>query len=66
MAEARSRERWAHTSALMALTANIHRDHRKKPSPYKPVDFNPYHRRRELPVRKASIDVLKRVFVDRR
>ncbi len=65
MAEARSRERWAHTSALMVLTANIHRDQRKKPSPYKPADFNPYLRKRELPVRKASIEVLKRVFVDR-
>jgi len=42
MAEARCRERWAHTSAVLALTANIHRDHRKKPTPYKPADFNPY------------------------
>jgi len=66
MAEARSRERWAHTSALLALIANVHRDHRKKPTPYKPADFNPHHRRRELPVRKASIEVLKQVFVDRR
>lgn len=65
MAEARSREWWAHTSAMMALIANIHRDYRKKPSPYKPADFNPYYGRRELPVRKVSIDVLKQVFVDR-
>jgi hypothetical protein len=66
MAEARSRERWAHTSALLALIANVHRDHRKKPSPYKPADFNPHLRRREPPVRKAPIEVLKQVFVDRR
>lgn len=66
MAEARSRERWAHTSALLALTANIHRDHRKKPTPYKPADFNPYQRRREVAVRKVPIGVLKQVFVDRR
>jgi hypothetical protein len=64
MAEARCRERWAHTSALLALTANIHRDHRKKPTPFKPDDFSPFQRRRELPVRKVSIDVLKRVFVE--
>ena len=38
----------------------------RRSTPYKPADFNPYHRRRELPVRKVSIDVLKRVFVDRR
>jgi hypothetical protein len=66
MAEARSRERWAHTSALLALTANVHRDQRKKPAPYKPADFNPHQRRRELAVRKVPIDVLKQVFVDRR
>ena len=65
MAEARSRERWHHTSALLALTANIHRDRRKKPSPYKPEDFNPYYRRRESPAHKVSIEVLKQVFVDR-
>ncbi len=65
MAEARCRERWEHTSALLALTANIHRDQRKKPTPYRAADFNPYLRRREQPVRKASIDVLKQVFVDR-
>lgn len=64
MAEARSRERWAHTSAVLALTANVHRDQRKKPAPYKPTDFNPHQRRRELPGRKASIQVLKQVFVD--
>jgi hypothetical protein len=66
MAEARCRERWAHTSAVMALTANVHRDQRKKRTAYKPSDFNPYLRRRELPVRKAGIDVLKQVFVERR
>ncbi len=66
MAEARSRERWSHTSAVLALLANCHRDPRKKPTPYQPADFNPYQRRRERPVRKASIQVLKQVFVDRR
>ncbi len=64
MAEARCRERWSHTAAVLALLANCHRDPRKKPTPYKPADFNPYQRR-ELPTHKASIDVLKRVFVDR-
>ena len=44
MAEARCRERWAHTSAVLALIANVHRDQRKKPTPYKPADFNPHQR----------------------
>ena len=67
MAEARSRERWAHTSAILVLIANCHRDHRRKPTPYKPSDFNPYYRQRESAVvEKVSIEVLKQVFVDRR
>jgi hypothetical protein len=66
MAEARCRERWSHTSAVLALLANCHRDPRKKPTPYKPADFNPYQRRRERPVCRAPIEVLKQVFVDRR
>jgi hypothetical protein len=66
MAEARSRERWAHTSALLALTANFHRDQRRKPTPYRPADFNPHHRKQESLAHKASIEVLKQVFVDRR
>ena len=66
MAEARSKERWSHTSALLALLANIHRDRKRKPTPYRPADFNP-HRRRSEPARvRAPISVLKTVFVDRR
>jgi len=65
MAEARCREHWAHTSALLALVANIHRDRQKKPTPYKPTDFNPYYRRQQPPMHKVSIGVLKQVFVDR-
>jgi hypothetical protein len=38
---------WRHTSALMALTANINRDP-KQSRPFEPSDFNPYgDRRRE-------------------
>jgi hypothetical protein len=44
MAKVLSRERWAHTSALLALTANVPRDHRKIPAPYRPADFNPHQR----------------------
>jgi hypothetical protein len=67
MAEARSRERWAHTSALLALTANVHRDHRKKADALQASGLQPLPSpSEELPVRKASIEVLKQVFVDRR
>lgn len=33
---------WWHTSSLMALQANINRDPKKTPQPYKPKDFHPY------------------------
>jgi hypothetical protein len=66
MAEARCRERWEHTSVLLALIANCHRDPRRKPTPYKPADFNPYQSRQEPLVQTVPIEVLKQVFVDRR
>lgn len=65
MAEARCREAWAYTASRMALVANCHRDPRKRPTPYKPADFHPYLRQPEPPARKASIEVLKQVFVER-
>jgi hypothetical protein len=65
MAEARSRQQWAHTSALLALLANAHRDP-KKTRAFKPADFNPYLRHKQPPAAKVGIGVLKQVFVDRR
>ena len=44
MAEARSRDNWAHTSAVLALIANVNRDP-KKSRPFKPADFDPYSAR---------------------
>ena len=41
MAEGRDRARWRHTSALMALTANVNRDP-KKGKPFEPSDFDPH------------------------
>ena len=53
MAEGRDRARWRHTSALMALTANVNRDP-KKGRPFEPADFDP-HSNDE----KASEDVIE-------
>ncbi len=64
MAEARCRHLWAHTSTLLALLANIHRDPSKKPTPYKPADFNPYLRQADTVAANAPITLLKQVFVD--
>ena len=64
MAEAKSRQAWNHTSAILAMLANVHRD-AKKTRAYRPADFHP-HRRHEKPtITKVAINVLKQVFVDR-
>jgi hypothetical protein len=65
MAEARSRERWAHTSSLLALLANAHRDP-KRTRAFVPADFNPHAKKAEPVRERVNISVLKAVFVDRR
>ena len=64
MAEAVSRQRWAHTSAVMCVIANCHRDPRKTRA-FTPDDFNPHRRRKDAPQMKGDISVLKQVFVNR-
>ena len=63
MAEARGREAWVHTSAILAMTANVNRDP-KRTKAFKPADFNPYetHKRKAV-TGKADISILKDVFV---
>ena len=67
MAEAKGQDHWNHTSALMALTANVHRDP-KKSKVLKPADFHPHIKRKARHDKppKANITLLKTVFVDRR
>jgi hypothetical protein len=65
MAEGRGREHWAHTSALLALLANVHRDP-KKHRAFSPADFNPYEalERRNTKAKTKDLSILKTVFVD--
>jgi hypothetical protein len=66
MAEARCREAWNHTSAMMALTANCHRDP-KKNKPFKPQQFHPYQERRRQQAThkpKVGVELLKQVFLN--
>lgn len=65
MAEAKSQQRWAHTSAILAMLANVHRDP-KRSRVFKPADFNPHLRGKEKTVARVGIQVLKQVFVDRK
>ncbi len=60
MAEAKARDEWSRTSALMALIANCHRDP-KKGRPFKPADFDPFVQR-AAPIR-VGIEILKDVFI---
>jgi len=65
MADARRRDEWQHTSAVLAMLANVHRNPKKKPQPFTPADFNPLAERKQ-PVVKTGVRTLKTIFVDRR
>lgn len=68
MAEARGRDNWAHTSAVLALVANVNRDP-KKTRAYRPADFDPYaqHDRRLRTVAdKESLVILREALEGRK
>jgi hypothetical protein len=65
MAEAKSRQAWNHTSAILAMLANVHRD-AKKTRALRPADFHPHRRHDKPTITKVGINVLKQVFVDRK
>ena len=58
MAESKSKDSWNHTASLMALLANAHRDKKRKSSPYKPSDFNPFSGSRKR--QRVSVEQLTR------
>lgn len=64
MAEGRSRDNWAHTSAILALIANVNRDP-KKHRALKPADFDPHAAPKSKRTRTKDLSILKAVFVDR-
>jgi hypothetical protein len=65
MAEAKSRENWSHTSTILAITANCHRDP-KKSKTFTPKDFNPHETAdKQTRVNVKDISILKQVFVDK-
>ena len=67
MAEARQRDGWNHTAAVLAMLANVNRDPRKGRA-FKPADFHPVataRRTESAPTLKGDIGMLKKVFVER-
>ena len=70
MAEARSRDAWAHTSTVLAMIANANRDP-KRTRAFRPGDFDPYSQKssaeRPTPIVKGrNFDILKMVFIDQK
>lgn len=65
MAEGRIGESWNHTSVLLAMLANIHRDP-KKGRALRPADFHPMHKAAagKPVVLKGDLRLLKTIFVD--
>lgn len=59
MAEGRSRAAWSHTSVTLCLMANANRDSKKQPRPFKPSDFDPYHRKTSSKAPKVKLRSLK-------
>ncbi len=55
MAEAKRQHDWHIASSVMALTAEINRDRKRRRKPFKPDDFNPYTVTRPVPV-KATVE----------
>ncbi|MCE5327901.1 MAG: hypothetical protein LLG01_15955 [Planctomycetaceae bacterium] len=64
MAQARSRESWAHTSAVLALIANVNRDPSKGRA-WRPCDFDPHTQARSqaIEVDSGNMGLLKQAFV---
>ena len=65
MAEGRVDSEWNHTSAVLAMLANVNRDP-KKHGPYRPEDFHPLKRRSNsqgIRITRENIGLLKKVFL---
>lgn len=41
MANGRRSAEWEHTSSILAILANCHRDSKERQKPYTPAEFNP-------------------------
>ena len=65
MAEAKSRDNWNHTSAILALIINVNRDSKKRRA-VSPKELNPHEQKKKTVLRGKGLRILKDVFVDRK
>ena len=63
MAEAKSKDNWNHTSAILALIINVNRNP-KKQRPLSPKELNPHEQKVKAVLKGKGIRILKDVFVD--
>ena len=68
MADARAELEWTQTAEVLAMIANVNRDTKRKPTPYRSEQFNPYakgHRRSGggIPITAENIGLLKQAFI---
>ena len=62
MAEAKSRDNWNHTSAILALIINVNRNPKKQRA-IKPNELNPHEQKVKTILKGKGLRILKDVFV---
>lgn len=63
MTESRRQHDWSQTSCILALTAEMNRNTKKKSTPFKPDDFNPMAKGNKGGDIEADITILRDLFV---
>jgi len=63
MADGRRRDEWKRTARLCSVLANCHRNPDKRPAPFVDADFSIFQDEQQPRPPKASITVLKTIFV---
>ncbi len=63
-AEGAQKERWNHTSSVVAQQYSIHRDPKKRQKPYQPHEFNPFYEPPKVKPRIITPELFDEIFKD--
>ncbi len=69
MADGAQEQAWNHTSAIVAMIAEVNRDSKRRSRPFTATEFHPYHGKkfsRGIRLKTGNLHILKSVFVDRK